>query len=110
MTITLEEALVKMFITAIICLFVYLAINMILRWIRQMAEDGLPMFTYGSLEWKTNSDKDEIGTTPIGFATTEETPTEKKSEKEIKESYMSDPITMTAALLRGEVDIDDITT
>ena len=109
MTIALEAALVKIFITAIICLFIYLTINMILRWIRQMAEDGLPMFTHGSLEWKPNSDKEETKT-PVGFSppTEDATPEAKPTDAEIKEDMLQDPSKMISALMRGEVDIDEI--
>lgn len=109
MTIALEAALVKMFITAIICLFVYLTINMILRWIRQMAEDGLPMFTHGSLEWKPNSDKEETKP-PVGFSppTEDVAPEAKPTDAEIKEAILQDPSKMISALMRGEVDIDEV--
>ena len=110
MTITLEAALVKIFITAIICLFIYLVIDMILRWIRKMAEDGLPMFTHGSLEWKPNSDDEETTTTPIGFnpPTEDDIPETKPTDAEIKEAILQDPSKMISALMRGEVDIDEI--
>lgn len=109
MTITLEAALVKIFITAIICLFIYLVIDMILRWIRKMAEDGLPMFIHGSLEWKPNSDNEET-TTPIGFnpPTEDDIPETKPTDAEIKEAVLRDPSKMISALMRGEVDIDEI--
>jgi hypothetical protein len=109
MTITLEAALVKIFITVIICLFIYLVVDMILRWIRKMAEDGLPMFTHGSLEWKPNSDKEETKT-PIGFNPLAEadTPETKPTDAEIKEAILQDPSKMISALMRGEVDIDEI--
>ena len=109
MTITLEAALVKIFITAIICLFIYLAIDMILRWIRKMAEDGLPMFTHSTLEWKPNSDNEETKP-PIGFnpPTEDDTPDAKPTDAEIKEAILQDPSKMISALMRGEVDIDEI--
>ncbi len=109
MTITLEAALVKIFITAIICLFIYLVIDMILRWIRKMAEDGLPIFTHGSLEWKPNSDNEETKT-PIGFnpSTEDDTPEAKPTDAEIKEAILQDPSKMISALMRGEVDIDEV--
>ena len=109
MTITLEAALVKIFITAIICLFIYLTINMILRWIRKMAEDRLPMFIRGYLEWTPNSDKE--GTkTPIDFnlPTEDDAPEAKPTDAEIKEAILQDPSKMISALMRGEVDIDEI--
>ena len=109
MTITLEAALVKIFITAIICLFIYLTIDMILRWIGKMAEDGLPMFTHSVLEWKPNSDNEETKT-PIGFnpPTEDDTPDAKPTDAEIKEAILQDPSKMISALMRGEVDIDEI--
>ena len=109
MTITLEAALVKIFITAIICLFIYLTIDMILRWIRKMAEDGLPMFTHGSLEWKPNSDKEETQT-PMGLNAQSEDGTREAepTDAEIKEAILQDPSKMISALMRGEVDIDEI--
>lgn len=109
MTITLEAALVKIFITAIICLFIYLIINMILRWIRKMAEDRLPMFIYGYLECTPNSDKEETKT-PIGFnpPTEDDTPETKPTDAEVKEAILRDPSKMISALMRGEVDIDEI--
>ena len=109
MTITLEAALVKIFITAIICLFIYLTIDMILRWIRKMSEDGLPMFTHSNLELKPNSDNEETKT-PIGFnpPTEDNTPEAKPTDAEIKEAILQDPSKMISALMRGEVDIDEI--
>ena len=106
MTITLEDALVKMFITAIICLFVYLTISMILRWIRQMAEDGLPMFTHGTLVWHRNKPEDPKH--PLGFSP-EETPVDKEqSDREKLDAILSDTASTVSALLRGEVDFDEI--
>jgi len=77
-----------------------------------MVVRNLPMFTYGECVWKDKKDSDDVSdpAQPIGFAAPEEESSEKKSDKDIKEAFMKDPITMTAALLRGEVDIDDITT
>jgi hypothetical protein len=69
------------------------------------------MFTYGECVWKEKSnDAPILVNQPIGFTAPEaETPKE-KTDKELKDALMSDPITMTAALLRGEVDIDELTT
>lgn len=111
MTIPLEEALVKLATTAIICLFVYLIFSKILRWMRQMVEDGLPMFTYGELVWKNKTEDSDTGETiQMGFAPPEEPEQSKETTaKEQKDAVLKDPITMFSALLRGEVDIDDIT-
>jgi hypothetical protein len=44
----------------------------------------------------------------MGFAPPEEDKPKDKTDKELKDAIMADPITMTAALLRGEVDIDEL--
>lgn len=93
----------------IICLTVIICLILVLKWAKDMSMAELPMFTYGECVKKETSDY-VPDRTPIGFTAPEEAPTEKKSDKEIKEAFMKDPITMTAALLRGEVDIDDVTT
>ena len=99
-----------MITTLIICGTILLSLLLILKWTADMSRAGLPMFTYGECTWKDETKtSDESKVDPIGFAT-EDKPVEKKSDKEIKEAIMADPITMTAALLRGEVDIDELTT
>ena len=72
-----------------------------------MSRAELPMFTYGECVQYEPEKKVEDATKPIGFVV-EDKPVEKKSDKEIKDALMQDPITMTAALLRGEVDIDEL--
>lgn len=96
-----------MITTLIICATVVLCLLLVLKWIKDMSAAELPMFTYGECVQKEESDYTPIKQT-IGFEAPEES-SEKKSDKEIKEALMKDPITMTAALLRGEVDIDDVT-
>lgn len=99
-----------MIITAIICFTVVLCLFLILKWAKDMSTAQLPMFTYGECVWKDKVEGPTQGeTNPIGFAPSEEG-SKTKTEKEIKDAILADPITMTAALLRGEVDIDDITT
>jgi hypothetical protein len=70
-----------------------------------MSTAELPMFTYGEC---VKPETPEEPSKPIGFKLPEEESSEKKSDKEIKDDMMKDPITMTAALLRGEVDIDEL--
>ena len=95
--------------TLIICLTVIFCVVWITLWIKHMVTHNLPMFTYGECVWSDKVEEPTQGeTNPVGFATPEESST-KKSEKELKDAMMSDPITMTAALLRGEVDIDELT-
>jgi hypothetical protein len=74
-----------------------------------MSKAELPMFTYGECVKKETSDFVPINQ-PIGFTPPEEEKTPEQTKKEQQEAMLKDPITMTAALLRGEVDIDDITT
>ena len=96
--------------TLIICLKVIFCVVWITLWTKHMVVKNLPMFTYGECVWKDKVEEPTQGeTNPVGFAVPEEEPVEKKSDKEIKDAFMKDPITMTAALLRGEVDIDDVT-
>ena len=101
-----------MITTAMICITVVICLFMVLKWAKDMSTANLPMFTYGECVWK--EEPEEVVTTePIGFKpedTSEEKQVDEKTKREIRESYLRDPITLTASLLRGEVDIDDITT
>lgn len=91
--------------TVIICSTVVICLVFILKWATDMSKAELPMFTYGECV-KKESDCAPSGE-KIGFAPPEES-SEKKSDKAVKDAIMADPITMTAALLRGEVDIDEL--
>lgn len=95
--------------TLLICITVILCLVIVLRWAKDMSVAELPMFTYGECVKKEPSDFVPVNK-PMGFAAPEEEKSKDKTDKEIKEAILKDPITMTAALLRGEVDIDDITT
>jgi hypothetical protein len=71
-----------------------------------MSKNNLPMFTYGECLYKV----EEVPTeqeTHIGF----EAPAEdqKPTDQEKKDTLLADPIMMCAALLRGEVDVDELT-
>lgn len=101
-----------MITTAIICVTVLIGLFLILKWAKDMSTANLPMFTYGECVWKEEP-KEIAEPTPIGFKpedTSEEKQVDEKTKREIREAYLRDPITLTASLLRGEVDIDDITT
>jgi hypothetical protein len=74
-----------------------------------MSVAELPMFTYGECVHPDTTDGVPAAN-PIGFKSEEEEKPKEKTDKEIKDAYLKDPITLTASLLRGEVDIDDITT
>ena len=93
---------------AIICITVIICLFMVLKWAKDMSTANLPMFTYGECVWKEEPKEPSV-TQPIGFTTSEEKQPDEKTKREIKEAYLKDPITLTASLLRGEVDIDDIT-
>lgn len=74
-----------------------------------MSTAELPMFTYGECV-KAEETQTPPATQSIGFTPAEEEKQpDEKTKREIKEAYLKDPITLTASLLRGEVDIDDIT-
>ena len=75
-----------------------------------MAKCELPMFTYAECE-RTSDDEEcdeapvEI---PIGFRPPEEKPEEQMSDQEKMNKILSDTASTVSALLRGEVDFDDI--
>lgn len=97
--------------TLIICLTVIFCVVWITLWIKHMVTRNLPMFTYGECVWKDEKASDEPTSVdhPIGFQPEDNSIEAKaKTAKEQKEAYLSDPIALTATLLRGEVDIDDI--
>jgi hypothetical protein len=74
-----------------------------------MSREGLPMFTYGEYIQKEEAEYTPSGE-KIGFTPPEEPEQPKdKTDKEQKDAVLKDPITMFSALLRGEVDIDDVT-
>lgn len=99
-----------MITTLIICLTIIFCVIWVTLWVKHMVTNNLPLFTYGECAWKDGAEEPTQGeTNPVGFAPPEEGASEKKSDKEIKDALMADPITMTAALLRGEVDIDELT-
>lgn len=75
-----------------------------------MVEHNMPLFTYGRCEW-VSSDKENTDTVnPIGFTANEETSgtIKEKSDKELFEELLKDSASTISALLRGEVDFDDI--
>ena len=99
-----------MITTLMICVTIIFCVIWITLWAKHMVTNNLPMFTYGECVWKDKYEGPTQGETNlVGFAPPEEEkPAEKKSDKEVKDAIMADPITMTAALLRGEVDIDEL--
>ena len=98
-----------MITTLIICGTIIICLALVLKWATDMSREGLPMFTYGECVQKEFTEDVSVNT-PVGFAPPEEEKaTKDKTDKEQKEAILKDPITMFSALLRGEVDIDDVT-
>ena len=73
-----------------------------------MVVRNLPLFTYGACVWKDENSTKAPEVYPVGFQSEEEDKPKDPTNKEQKEAYLKDPVTLTASLLRGEVDIDDI--
>ena len=93
----------------IICATVIFCVVWITCWMKHMSTHNLPMFTRGELVWRP-ADDTPCGKTPIGFAP-EETPSEEekaKSDREAFEEMLKDSASTISALLRGEVDFDEI--
>lgn len=99
-----------MITTLIICATVIFCVIWITLWIKHMVINELPLFTYGQCVQRGEDDL-EPKSNPVGFQPDADDNAEvkEKTTKEQKEAYLKDPITLTASLLRGEVDIDDIT-
>lgn len=94
-----------MIITLIICITLVLCLVLLLKWAKDMATAGLPMFTYGQLVWKDDNTADKKPNV-IGFSAE---PEEKElSDQEKLEKTLADSASTISALLRGEVDFDDI--
>lgn len=95
-----------MIVTIIICCTVLIALVIILKWAKDMSTANLPMFTYGECVWKEATSDTPITTQPIGFAVADE---EKQlSSQEQLEAVLQDTASTISALLRGEVDYDEI--
>lgn len=76
-----------------------------------MVSKEYPLFTYAECTHVPDDKEQSDEKHPIGFfseAEEEDVKSKDLTEKEQKEALMRDPITLTAALLRGEVDIDEI--
>ena len=98
----------------IICLTIIFCVVWLTTWAKRMAERELPMFTYAECERTyTGEECDEAPVeTPIGFRPpeekTEEKTEEQMSDMEKMDRLLSDTASTVSALLRGEVDFDDI--
>jgi hypothetical protein len=91
----------------IICLTIIFCVTLFILWATYMSMNQLPMFTFGECVQKEAPVEETPN--PIGFAPEEDTKTKEQTAKEQKDALLADPVTMIASLLRGEVDIDELT-
>ena len=97
--------------TLIVCLTVVACVIYITWFIYFMAVNELPMFLWGQCVREEPERPKDPPQNPIGFAETSEpetTPEEKISDREAMEHLLQDTASTVSALLRGEVDFDDI--
>ena len=95
-----------MITTIIICITVVLCLVILLKWITDMSKANLPMFTWGQCEWVSSTS--EPAHNPIGFESKPEEVIKEPNDKEELEHILRDSASTISALLRGEVDFDDI--
>ena len=79
------------------------------QYARWMAQHQLPMYTRADLQWIPGPAVPEEPKPPVGF----QQPTEEKTEDQLSDVekmnlLLSDTASTVSALLRGEVDFDDI--
>lgn len=98
--------------TIIICLTVAFCVVYITWFIYFMATNELPMFLWGQCVKEEPETLPPAPKTSIGFVDTaevkEDTPEEKVSDREAMEKVLQDTASTISALLRGEVDFDEI--
>ena len=98
----------------IICFTIIFCVVWLTTWAKHMAKCELPMFTYAECERTSDDDEYDEPTVeiPIGFhlpeGKTEEKTEEQMSDMEKMDRLLSDTASTVSALLRGEVDFDDI--
>lgn len=102
-----------MITTIIICVTVILVVALILKWAKDMSTANLPMFTYGECVWKSKEDNPKIVPAPIGFQADATDEAKHKDETQMSDvermnAILQDSASTISALLRGEVDFDDI--
>ena len=93
----------------IICTTVILCVVWLTLWVTYMSKHSLPMWLHAECVHK----EDPVATSapqPIGFTadTVVAEPEKALSDKELKEQLLQDTASTISALLRGEVDFDDI--
>lgn len=96
----------------IVCITVVLCIVWLTLWVTYMSKHSLPMWLFAECVHKEENYAPT--TPPIGFqADPDSDETDKAAEKELsdrelRDQLLSDTASTISALLRGEVDFDDI--
>lgn len=93
----------------IVCATIIFCWIYFLTWIRDMSKNKLPMFTWGVCELVESKSATQVQPR-IDFVVPEEKEEEedKPTDKQIREALISDPITLASALIRGDLDYDEI--
>ena len=102
-----------MITTIIICVTVIIVVALILKWAKDMSAAGLPMFTYGECIQKSEEDNPKVVPAPVGFQADVTPESKHKDETQMSDvermnAILQDSASTISALLRGEVDFDDI--
>lgn len=97
-------------LTIIICvLLVCGTVVYLTQFIRWMSQHQLPMYTHAELQWVPSTSSAEEPKAAVGFQTPVEEKTEEQmSDVEKLDKLLADTASTVSALLRGEVDFDDI--
>ena len=94
----------------IICITVILCVVWYTLWVTYMSRRALPMWLHAECVHKEDPEPVSEPNT-IGFVqadTTKHTEEKTLSDKELREQVLQDTASTISALLRGEVDFDDI--
>lgn len=96
-----------MIICLIACITVIFCVVYITQWVRHMAKNDLPMFTRCEFV-RYIKDETEQEPNPMGFQAPAPEEEKKPTDEDAKDAIYSDPIRLCAALMRGEVDVDEL--
>lgn len=91
----------------IVTLLICATIVYITQFVRWMAQHQLPMYTHAELQWVPNTPA-PVEEKPVGFQVPENTTEPKLTDVEKMNQILSDAASTVSALMRGEVDFDDI--
>ena len=96
----------------IICVTVLALAIYLTQYVRYMVSHNMPLFTWAQCYWREEKKPvPEATPVPMGFVSTtkEEPPVEnKRSDQEELNAILQDTASTISALLRGEVDFDEI--